>query len=52
MHACGQGLPLPRRTTEDARRELQEKYVEYRLEGEAADVTKCGALRPTLAACA
>jgi hypothetical protein len=49
MHACRQGLPLPRRTPEDARRELQEKYLAYRLEGEAADVTKCGALRSMLA---
>ena len=37
-----QGLPLPRRTPEDARRELEDEYLAYRLEGEAADVAKCG----------
>ena len=37
-----QGLPLPRRTPEDARKELEDEYLTYRLEGEAADVAKCG----------
>ena len=37
-----QGLPLPRRTPEDARKELEDEYLAYRLEGEAADVAKCG----------
>ncbi|KAK9827734.1 hypothetical protein WJX81_007278 [Elliptochloris bilobata] len=38
------GLPLPRKTPEDARKELEDEFLTYRLEGEAGDVAKCGHL--------